>query len=179
MSRCPSKRRRLLYFALLGVLLLFVDIVTKYLAVEYLPHPTYPSYHYPYGGVGVFQDVLGIDFCLNCVTNRGGAWGLFSTYPKVLMVSRLLLIVCLGWYAVFGNQERQKDWAFLCILTGALSNIVDGFIYGAVIDMLHFTLWGYSFPVFNVADILICLGVCIVVIQSLIGKFNHSGLHEN
>ena len=50
---------------------------------------------------------------------------------------------------------------------GALCNILDYFFYGHVIDMLHFVFWGYDYPVFNVADSFICIGVFWLFFASL------------
>ena len=45
------------------------------------------------------------------------------------------------------------------ILAGAISNVIDTFVYGHVVDMIHFTFWGYDYAVFNLADSAVCLGV--------------------
>jgi signal peptidase II len=47
----------------------------------------------------------------------------------------------------------------MLIIAGGIGNILDYFIYGHVVDMFHFILWGYSFPVFNVADASIFMGI--------------------
>jgi len=55
--------------------------------------------------------------------------------------------------------DTRLYFPFALILTGAVGNVLDYFVYGHVIDMLHFVLWTYDFPVFNIADSLITLGV--------------------
>jgi signal peptidase II len=50
------------------------------------------------------------------------------------------------------------------VLTGALGNALDYCLYGHVIDFLHFTFWGYSFPIFNIADSCIFLGVLMLIL---------------
>ncbi len=122
---------------------------------------------YPYGGIGVFQRVLGIDFCLHRVTNRGGAWGVFASHPYVLLSLRLSIWSGLLAYALFVNRLRSRDFPFLLILVGASGNLCDFFYYGHVIDFLHFDLWGYSFPVFNGADTMIFCGVALYLLQLL------------
>ncbi|MCB1080337.1 MAG: signal peptidase II, partial [Chlamydiia bacterium] len=47
-----------------------------------------------------------------------------------------------------------------------------------VIDMFHFVLWGYSFPVFNVADMMIFFGVATLLIQSLLEKVKTQGSYN-
>lgn len=164
------RQRRVFRFIFLALLLFICDAFTKHLVLTKLPNMYYSSPFYPYGGVGVFQDFLGIDFCINRVGNRGGAWGLFATYPNILLIFRIGIILGGFVYAAFINKVRKRDLPFLLILTGASCNIFDCFLYGFVVDMFHFILWNYSFPVFNVADMMIFFGVSTLIIQSLMEK---------
>ena len=56
------------------------------------------------------------------------------------------------------------------LIGGIFGNLIDRLFYGYVIDFLSFDIFGYKFPVFNIADIFICLGVFIIFICSLGGK---------
>lgn len=164
------KKRRVFRFIFLSLFLFLCDAYTKYLVATNLPNMYYASPFYPYGGIGVFQNFLGIDFCINYVSNHGGAWGLFAAFPVALLIGRICIILAAFVYAAFVNKQPRRDLPFLLILTGASCNIFDCFVYGAVIDMFHFVLWGYSFPVFNVADMMIFFGVATLLIQSLLEK---------
>jgi len=170
MKKAFSKKRRFLPFLITGLVLLIADMISKYWIYHSLPNMHYASPFYPYGGIGVFQNVLGIDFCINRVTNLGGAWGIFGSYPIVLLIVRIAILLGVLIYALFLNDVKKRRIPFLLIITGALGNILDCFIYGSVVDMFHFTLWGYSFPVFNVADAMIFLGVFSLILQSLFQK---------
>lgn len=57
--------------------------------------------------------------------------------------------------------------ALVLILSGALGNLIDRFVHGAVVDFLHFYAFDYSFYVFNVADSAITLGVIMLLIDGL------------
>jgi len=166
----------MLSFLFIALFLFICDACTKYLVCINLMQRHYLLPLYPYGGMGVFHNFLGIDFCLNHIRNQGGAWGILSSYPVLMFILRLCVIFTLLVYAIFLNKERKRDWPLLLILTGALSNVFDYFVYGAVIDMFHFTLWTYSFPVFNLADIMIFFGVMIWFILSCVKKCK---MHRN
>ncbi len=127
----------------------------------------------PYSHIGVFQNVLGIDFSIVRTFNTGAAWSVFSSHPHILLSVRILILVCLTLYALFFNKERWRALPFLLILTGAFGNILDFFLYGAVVDMFAFNLWGYNYPVFNIADSLVCIGVVYMVFRSLFTKRAH------
>jgi signal peptidase II len=152
----------------LGIILL-VDWASKLATVTNLPYMnTYISY--PYGGVGVFKDFLGIEFSLVYTKNTGAAWGLFQEYQIALLVLRSVFVLGLFIYVFFYNKDRAYDWPFTLILAGAVGNILDYFLYGHVIDMFHFILWGYDYPVFNVADSAIFVGIVWLVLIGIFSK---------
>ncbi len=162
--------RRVWILLFLAGVFFTIDAASKYWVDQHLIPIRYAPPLYPFGGIGVFQNFLGIDFCINKASNTGGAWSLFSDYPKALLTARIGIILTLFCYTIFFNKERERDLPFMLILTGAAANIADFFIYGSVVDMFHFILWGYSFPVFNVADMLIFFGVSSILIQELFKK---------
>lgn len=152
------------YFLLIAVLVL--DFATKYAAQAYLPTMSASSHEYPYGGIPVFKNVMGIEFSITHATNRGAAWGVGSAYQNWLFALRVVLISAIVVYALFWNKDRGQSWGYMLIIAGAVGNLIDYFVYGHVIDMLHFVLWGYDFPVFNIADSAIFLGVCWLLLKS-------------
>ena len=134
---------------LLFLFLLCLDISTKIMAIEYIPHLT--GGQYPFGGFGIFS-LGGVTFSLNYVVNTGAAWGLFAGHSGLLFTLRTGIILGLLFFA----PKKVLIWL---IVTGAIGNAIDYCLYGHVIDFFHFTFWGYSFPVFNVADSCISIGV--------------------
>ena len=148
---------------------LALDIFTKYWIHHSLFDFSGVIHKYPYGGIGLFHDCLGIDCCINRVYNTGGAWGMFSDYPRILLSIRCVIISLLSvyvWTTASLTFFRRCALSIICI--GAIGNVIDYFIYGAVVDMIHCVFWGYSYPVFNVADTLIVGGVAALCIQWVI-----------
>lgn len=164
------KKGRVWRFITLALSLFALDAAVKFWAQSTLQNAEISPPFYPYGGVGVFRNFLGIDFSLTYVRNNGGAWGVLSSFPKALVFIRIGIILTLALYTFFLNKISKRTLPYTLILVGAAANIVDYFVYGAVVDMFHFILWGYSYPVFNVADMLIFFGVAILLIQTLIDK---------
>lgn len=151
---------------LVGIVAFVLDALTKYLVASNLPIMNGGDLWYPYGGIGVFEDFFGIEFSIVHAINRGAAWGIFSDHQSYLLVGRIVLIAGVWIYALFFNKERRYAIPLALIISGAVANICDYFIYGHVIDMFHFVFWGYDYPVFNVADTAICIGVFWLVIAS-------------
>lgn len=138
---------------------LAIDTLSKFLTQHYLPQMN-AYYWYPYGGIAVFKNFLGIEFSISHATNKGAAWGAFSQYQIPLLLLRMGLIFGLVGYFLFRKRTQWQQGCLALILAGAIGNVIDYFVYGHVIDMLHFNLFGYDFPVFNLADTAIFLGVC-------------------
>lgn len=154
----------------IACLLLGADLIGKFWTHHNLPLLSSSFHTYPYGGVPVFKDFLGIQFSLNYVANTGAAWGLFGDYPKALVALRVILILATDCYILFCCfSKKNKSWIapLFFISLGATGNVLDYMLWGHVIDMLHFNFWGYDFPVFNLSDVSITIGVCWLFFLSL------------
>jgi signal peptidase II len=147
-----------------GFFVFLADCLSKFLTYHHLPlmHGSW----YPYGGIGIFKNFLGIEFSISHQINRGAAWGILAEYQVSLLYLRIVLILALLIYLLFFNKNRSWEIPFALILAGAFGNVLDYFLYGHVVDMLHFILWGYDFPVFNLADTAIFIGISWLFIIS-------------
>lgn len=143
----------------LGSAVLVADFLSKAWTHAHLPRMSEASPYFPYGGIPVFKDFLGIEFSISHTINKGAAWGLGAEYQEILLYFRILLIIALFGYVLLGDKKPIFAYPMALILAGAIGNVVDYFLYGHVVDMLHFVLWGYDFPVFNLADSSIFLGI--------------------
>jgi signal peptidase II len=157
-----------LFLAALAILVL--DFITKGLTNFFMPPLELAPTCFPYGGISVFQNFLGIDFCIHHVTNRGAAWGVGGGLQDLLMIVRICVVLGLIVYMRVSSKAREYRYPMTMIVAGGLGNIIDYFIYGHVVDMFHFFFWGYSYPVFNIADASIFLGIVWMLYHSLFRK---------
>jgi signal peptidase II len=155
---------------LIALTVLFFDIATKALTHFFLPVMSGETPFYPYGGIGVFQHLGGIDFSISHATNKGAAWGMLPEYQMPLLLFRIFFISSLLIYTLFFNKSPEKTIPFSLIIAGAFGNILDTFMYGHVIDMFFFVPFGYHYPVFNVADSAIFIGVIWLMFTPLFYK---------
>ena len=140
-------------------ILIVLDISSKYYVHHHIAKMSWLYPFYPFGGIGVFKDFLGISFSINYVENTGAAWGLLAKYPYGLFSIRIVIVIGLIIYLARFNKDKAKDLPLLLIITGALGNILDFIFYRKVIDMFHVNFWGYSYPIFNLADAMITIGI--------------------
>ncbi len=136
-----------------------IDQFSKFLALQYLS---------PQTPVPLVPQVLD----LTLVRNPGVAFGLFSGYAPVLFT---VITVSLVFLFLIANRTQgaaaqgtsiADRWALSLILGGAIGNWIDRLRFGAVIDFLDFRVW----PVFNIADTAITIGVCLYFIRVLMSK---------
>jgi signal peptidase II len=131
---------------------------------------SYGHHLYPYGGIGVFKNILGVEFSISHTINTGAAWGAFSQWQLPLVALRIALICGMLIHLAYWNKQPEHRAPITLVVSGAACNVLDTFIYGHVVDMLHFILWGYDYPVFNVADAAIFIGVAWLLLLSLRGE---------
>lgn len=105
-------------------------------------------------------------FTLTYVKNPGVAFGWFPDWrlPPILMAVSMIGII--GYYSVkLPEEEKLTRWALALLVGGAIGNLYDRVIYGFVVDFFLFHLNGFDFPVFNVADVAIDVGVFILFLD--------------
>lgn len=142
----------------LAVLVLFLDQVSKLAILEWVMQPA-------------DRRIVVTGFlALVLVWNRGMSFGLFNTgdplIPWLLAAVTVAVSIALVWWLA-----RAQRWLVVAgvglVLGGALGNLVDRVLYGAVVDfvLLHAGRW--SWPAFNLADSAITLGVVALLWDSL------------
>lgn len=163
--------KKALSFAAAAICLLLLDVSLKAYIHNNISMISASTPIYPYGGIGVFQDWHGIDFSIVHVINKGAAWGAFASLQEYLLYARVAIIGGLLTYLIFVQASPYRKFSLTLVATGAIGNVSDFFAYGHVVDMFYFKFWNYSYPVFNVADSLIFLGIMLLLAEALIAKF--------
>jgi signal peptidase II len=104
---------------------------------------------------------------LHYITNRGVAFGLFSRFGDVFVpVAMVIMVVIFGYYRTLRQPQPWLRAALGLQLGGALGNLLDRLRYGSVVDFVDFHIDAINFhwPVFNVADSAIVVGVAILLV---------------
>ena len=115
--------------------------------------------------LGETQPLIRDIFHFSYVRNTGAAFSLFSGKVEWLRWLSLLVSLALIALALFSPVLRRWDqWGYGLILAGAMGNGVDRFVLGYVVDFLDFRL--INFPVFNLADVFINIGIACLIIAS-------------
>jgi signal peptidase II len=141
-SYTAKKNRRKLFLCFLSIIAL--DQITKFLVKRYLA---------PEKSLILVKNFLSITY----TTNTGASFGLFKGF-NILFI--LISIVVLG-FLIF--KYKNKYWLPISILCAGISgNLIDRVLLGYVVDFVDFGFW----PVFNVADSAISIGIVWLIILS-------------
>ncbi len=119
----------------------------------------------PGESIPVIRNILHI----NLVHNKGAAFSLFQDQTVILTgISILSLVIILLFYRQIARSGQPLRIGFGLIVGGTLGNLVDRLWHGYVVDFLDFQIW----PVFNVADSAITVGVLLLLWKTIVKSKN-------
>ena len=107
-------------------------------------------------------------FYLTYVKNTGAAWSLFSDMTGVLTLISAVAVGVMLWYIITKKPKGLTLVAVALMAGGAAGNMIDRLFLQYVRDFLHFYIFGYDFPVFNIADIALCVGVGLLLLSAFL-----------
>ena len=162
MQRTGLNRRRIIFhivaITLIVGLILLDQLLKRYFKNNY--------------SAGEEKFVIDGFFYFTYTFNTGAAFSFLANkswsqlFFKILTGVALVLFVLLYIY----SAKRKYKWLSITIvfvLSGAIGNFIDRLMYDGVVDFIGFIFFGWHFPVFNIADICMCVGVIMVIIHFL------------
>lgn len=97
--------------------------------------------------------------------NYGIAWGIGNQCTQHTWLITIIVactLIYFAWHAV-AQTDRMVTYASSLVIAGGLSNFIDRMIYGSVIDFIQLHVNACYFPTFNIADICISIGACLLL----------------
>jgi signal peptidase II len=120
-----------------------------------------------YGFANLNWDVNGPYMSLKLAYNYGVAFSMFSFLEHNLKYIQLLIILFATVY-LFKNKNVFEEYylAIALLYAGGLSNILDRFTYGGVVDYFYWH-YGFNFAIFNIADVIINMAVALIIFKQI------------
>jgi signal peptidase II len=166
------------YYYAIAIIVFFLDYITKKIVENTME-------------IGEKIEVLGNFFLLTSIRNRGAAFGILQEQRLFFLVITIIVVAGIIFYLHYSYRKGSRIMlaALGMILGGAVGNFLDRALYGEVVDFLQFNFGSYTFPIFNLADSGICIGVGMVILDSLLsqkreknndgeGRQQHGQVHE-
>lgn len=146
------------YFAvILALFLVFVDYITKVLAVNYMPKDE---------TISVIPYLINFRF----LYNDGAAFGILDDKRWVFMLATVLfIIVGIIYFVMLKPNDKFTGYIVMLIISGGVGNMIDRTSTGQVVDFITFDF--IDFPSFNVADCCVVIGCTLWILYILFDIF--------
>jgi signal peptidase II len=150
-----------MYFYLISLAIVLLDQLTKLLVVRSMR-------------LGQNIPIVPGFFDLTFVLNPGAAFSLFATLPEwirnpfFILISVGAAVLIVAYRSRYLRENRLASVSLALILGGAIGNLIDRLRYGVVVDFLDAHIYQYHWPIFNVADSAISVGVTLLLLEMLL-----------
>lgn len=138
---------------ILSIIFIIIDQVSKIIVVNNLTN-------------NKSIEVIKSFFYLTYTNNKGAAFSIL-TGRRILLILVALIVIGVLIYYVRKNKIEGKvnKIALSLVIGGSIGNLIDRILRGAVIDFIDIKIFGYNFPIFNLADTFIVIGVFLLIIE--------------
>ncbi|HEU5140439.1 MAG TPA: signal peptidase II [Bacillales bacterium] len=156
-------------YYLIAIAIIILDQLTKWLVVTQMSLR---------GNIPLWEGVVSI----TSHRNRGAAFGILQGQMWLFYVITVVVVIGVVFYLQrHGLKQPLLGVALGLVLGGAIGNFIDRVFRGEVVDFIYFRI--IDFPIFNVADSALTIGVILIFIQTLLDgkkeKANHGEGHAN
>lgn len=141
------------YFYLIAFVVLVIDQITKFLVVQ---------------NMAVRDSIPIIEgfFYFTSHRNAGAAFGILQGQMWLFYIATLIVVSVIVYYLqVHGRTNRWFGASLALVLGGAIGNFIDRVLFGEVVDFLDVRIFTYNYPIFNVADAALVVGVIMLIIH--------------
>ena len=140
---------------IISIILLCIDQIAKLLVINLLTKTD---------SIAIIKNF----FYLTYINNDGAAFSILVGKRIFLILVAIIVIIMLIHYIKKNNIQNKLEIVSLALITGgSLGNLMDRVVRGYVIDFLDFKIFNYNFPIFNLADTFIVIGVILLLLKEL------------
>ncbi|GIP25196.1 lipoprotein signal peptidase [Paenibacillus sp. J23TS9] len=147
-----------MWYYILALIAFLVDQGTKFMIAKQLV-------------IGEEIPVIGNFFLITSSRNNGAAFGILPNQRWFFIIVTVCVVVAIIWYMQRVRKSSSRKLlpiALSLVLGGAVGNFLDRALNGEVVDFLMLNFGSYTFPIFNIADSCIVIGVALIILDSLI-----------
>lgn len=145
-----------MFYYLLALVLLFLDQLSKWMIVQNMD-------------VGDSLPVIPGFFYITSLRNTGAAWSMLEgQFVFFFIVTFIVLVVVIYYMQRYGRKQPLLGTSLAFIIGGTLGNFVDRLFRGEVVDFIHVYIFSYSYPVFNLADSSLFIGVGLMILYLIL-----------
>jgi len=139
-------------YYLIALLAIILDQWSKWLVVKHMD---------------LHERIVVIDnfFYITSHRNKGAAWGILQEQFIFFYIITVIFVIGIVYYLhKYGKEHRGLAIALSLILGGAIGNFIDRLFRKEVVDFLDVMIFSYDYPIFNIADSFLVVGVIMFAI---------------
>ena len=110
-------------------------------------------------------------FSITYVRNTGAAFSIMENNRVLFIIIAIIALILIYKYLIMNKViDRYLMISYSMLVGGIIGNMIDRIIYGYVIDYLSFNIFGYNFPIFNLADTFIVISIIMLLLYEVGGR---------
>ena len=149
-------------------LVLYIIVLTMILVGDQITKQIISTTIKERDGIAIIQDF----FYFTYTKNFGGAWSILEGQMWLFYIVTVIAIVSIYHYFIQTKKhEELTRFGLVLVLAGALGNFIDRLLFGYVRDFIHFQFKSFEFPIFNIADIAITIGIMFVLFEIVMEEY--------
>lgn len=106
--------------------------------------------------------------------NNGVAFSMLPGRRWLIILISIAILAFLILYMQKFKESRRNTLAFALVYGGLIGNLLDRIIHGYVIDFIDFFIFNYNYPIFNLADSFVFIGICLLMWSIYLGDDNEN-----
>ena len=132
--------------------------------------------------IGKSKEIIRNFFYITYTKNTGAAWSILSDQTVLLLIITVISLFIINKYMNKEKLNKYENYIYGMIIGGIVGNLYDRIFNHGVIDFFDFRIFGYHYPIFNLADTFIVTGIIFLIIYNIRKERyerNNSGRREN
>ena len=159
MKKLKITKMEMIWYILIMAIVLIGDQVTKVLVAKNLQ-------------IHTSQTIINGLLYFLYLENKGAAWGILE--GKIfffLLVALVAAIAMIVYFIKVSSEEIVTRYGLVLVFSGMIGNAIDRLFLGYVRDFIGVIIFNYHFPIFNIADMAVVIGVGLIILESIIGEY--------
>lgn len=142
----------------LAIFLIIMDQLAKWIIVKTM-------------AVGDSVSVIGEILEITSHRNYGAAWGMLQNQMIFFYIITVVVLVMIGYFYKKEAVNRPlMQLGLVLVFSGAVGNFIDRLFRGNVVDFIDTKIINYDFPIFNIADACLTIGVLVLLYEMLVNE---------
>ena len=122
--------------------------------------------------LGASYAIIDNFFYFTYAHNTGAAWGMLAGKISLFLIVSIIAAVGIIYYFIKSESyQKLTRFGLVLVFGGLIGNLIDRLAFGYVRDFIDFIIFGYNFPIFNVADMAITIGMALVILEISIEEY--------